>query len=52
LKIELSKDDLEKAVKNYIDLWFPSLDVESIEFIRTKQVKDLTVKITTKEKGE
>jgi len=52
MKIELSKEDLEKAIKNYIDVWFSAVDVEDIEFIRTKKVDDLKVKVTTKEKVE
>jgi len=52
MKIELSKDDLEKAIKNYIDMWFTAVEVTDIEFIRTKKVDDLKVKVTTKEKGE
>jgi len=52
MKIELSKEDIEKAIKNYIDLWFSAVDVEDIEFVRTKKVNDLKVKITIKEKGE
>jgi len=52
MKIELSKDVLEKAIKNYIDLWFSAIEVVDIEFVRTKKVDDLKVKITTKEKGE
>jgi len=52
MKIELSKEDLEKAIKNYIDVWFTAVEVTNIEFVRTKKVYDLKVQVTTKEKGE
>jgi len=50
--VELSKDDLEKAITNYLELWFPAVEIKEIEFIRTKKVTDLKVKIKTNTKGE
>jgi len=52
MKIELSKIDVEQAIKAYIDVWFPALSVTNIEFIRTKKVADLKIIVETKEKGE
>ena len=50
--VELLKDDLEKAITNYIELWFPTIEIKEIEFVRTKKVADLKVKIKTNTKGE
>jgi len=52
MKIELSKEDIEVAIKQYISVWFPAVDVEKIEFIRTKSINSLRANIEIKEKGE
>ena len=50
--VELSKEDIEKAISDYIKLWLYNVDVEKIEFIRTKKVADLKIKVETKQKGD
>jgi len=52
MKLELSKKDIEIAIKNYVDMWFPAVKVVDMEVVRSKKVEDIKYIINVEEKGE
>ncbi len=52
MKIELGKEEIESAIKSYLDVWFPAIEVIHIDIVRTKKTEDIKYIVNIKEKGE